>query len=84
MNLELQKRLGYIYVRAGEADKAIKIFEDALKVDSSDERAQYLLAEALSDAGEFKKANVLYRRLLQRRPNDPELQIGRASCRERV
>jgi tetratricopeptide (TPR) repeat protein len=75
-NLDLQRRLGFFYLRAGRADDAVRLFENLIKVEPGDERTLYMLAESLSAAGDYEKANVLYRRLLQKRPTDPELLIS--------
>ncbi len=75
-NLELQRRLGYFYLRGGRSADAVRSFESLIMVEPGDERTLYMLAEALSEEGKYEKANVLYRRLLQKRPDDPELLIS--------
>lgn len=75
-NLDIQRRLGFFYLRAGRSPEAVRLLENLIKVEPGDERTLYLLAEALSGDAQYEKANVLYRRLLQKRPDDPELLIS--------
>jgi tetratricopeptide (TPR) repeat protein len=75
-NIDLQRRLGFFYLRAGRSAEAVRLFENLIKVEPGDDRTIYMLAESLSAEAQYEKANVLYRRLLQKTPNDPELLIS--------
>lgn len=76
LNMELQRQQGLYYLRAGQSEKARQRFEAAVKADPKEQRSRYFLAEALSDLGELKRAEQIYRELLREKPADPELLIS--------
>ncbi|HXI14715.1 MAG TPA: tetratricopeptide repeat protein [Thermoanaerobaculia bacterium] len=76
LNLDLQRQQGYFYLRAGEPRKARDRFKALLSADPRDERSLFLLAEALGALDEHVEADALYRRLLEKAPNDPELLVS--------
>lgn len=69
-NLDLQRQQGFFYLRAGMTEKARDSFRSLVKADPKDTRTQYYLAEALSDLEQFPEADQLYRRLLEKTPDD--------------
>lgn len=58
LNLE-----GLIFSKRGQMDKAIKIFEKALKLNSDDLDVNYNLAEAYFNSGQFEKAKQIFNTL---------------------
>lgn len=69
-NVDLQRQQGFFFLRAGMTEKARDRFQSLLKADPKDTRAQYYLAEALSDLEQYPEADQLYRRLLEKTPDD--------------
>lgn len=76
LNIELQRQQGMYYLRGGDSERARRRFEAAVQADPKEPRSRYFLAEALSDLGELKKGEELYRSLLSETPNEPELLIS--------
>lgn len=76
LNIELQRQQGMYYLRGGDSERARRRFEAAVKADPKEPRSRYFLAEALSDLGELKQGEELYRALLAETPNEPELLIS--------
>jgi len=83
-NLDFQRQQGYFYLRAGMSEKARARFAALLAADPKDTRAQYYLAESLSDLERYDEAEKLYRQLLEKTPDDADVlgsfgmtQIGR-------
>lgn len=76
LNLDMQRQQGYFYLRAGEPKKARDRFKALLSADPRDERSLFLLAESLGALDEHEEADTLYRRLLEKAPNDPELLVS--------
>ncbi len=72
MNLDLQRQQAYLYLRAGESDKARAAFKTIVASDPKDARSQFYLAEALSDLDQYAEAEKIYRSLLEKTPDDPE------------
>lgn len=72
-NLDLQRQQGFFYLRAGMTEKARDSFQALLKADAKDTRAQYYLAEALSDLEQYPEADRLYRQLLEKTPDDADI-----------
>ena len=72
-NVDLQRQQGFFYLRAGMTEKARDSFQALLKADSKDTRAQYYLAEALSDLEQYPEADRLYRQLLEKTPDDADI-----------
>lgn len=73
MNLELQRQQAYFLFRSGQAEKARNAFKALAAADPKDERAQFYLAESLNDLQQFGEAEVIYKKLLEKTPADPEL-----------
>ena len=73
LNLDLQRQQAFFYLRAGLADKARAAFNALVQADPKDARSQYYLAEALNDLEQFDEADRIYRRLLEKTPNDPDV-----------
>jgi len=76
LNIELQRQQGLYYLRAGQSEKARQRFDAAVKADPKEPRSRYFLAEALSDLGELKQAEVIFRDLMKEKAADPELLIS--------
>jgi tetratricopeptide (TPR) repeat protein len=83
-NLDFQRQQAFFYLRAGMAEKARARFVELLVVDPKDTRTQYYLAESLSDLERYDEADRLYRQLLEKTPDDPDVlasfglaQVGR-------
>lgn len=83
-NLDFQRQQAFFYLRAGLAEKARASFAELLVVDPKDTRTQYYLAESLSDLERYDEADRIYRQLLEKTPDDPDLlasfglaQVGR-------
>ncbi len=72
-NLDLQRQQGFFFLRAGMTEKARDNFQSLLKADPKDTRTQYYLAEALSDLEQYGEADKLYRRLLEKTPDDVDI-----------
>src|SRR4051812_13302967 len=83
-NLDLQRQQAYFYLRAGMPEKARARFVSLLAADPKDTRTQYYLAESLSDLERYDEADKIYRQLLEKTPDDPDVlasfgltQVGR-------
>jgi tetratricopeptide (TPR) repeat protein len=73
LNLDLQRQQAFFYLRAGLPDKARAAFKTLVDADPKDTRSLYYLAEALNDLEQFEEADKIYRRLLEKTPDDPDL-----------
>jgi len=73
LNLDLQRQQAFFYLRAGLPDKARAAFNSLVQADPKDTRSQYYLAEALNDLDQFEEADRIYRKLLEKSPNDPDV-----------
>ncbi|MBV9493296.1 MAG: tetratricopeptide repeat protein [Acidobacteria bacterium] len=73
LNLDLQRQQAYFWLRAGNADKARASFDALTKADPKDTRAQFYLAESLSDLEQFAEADKIYRKLLEQTPDDADV-----------
>lgn len=73
MNIELQRQQAYYHLRSGQADKSVETFRRLAAADPKDRRAQFFLAESLTELSEHGEAEAIYRRLLELDPNDFEL-----------
>ena len=83
-NLDFQRQQAYFYLRAGQSEKARARFATLLVADPKDTRTQYYLAESLSDLERYDEADRIYRQLLDKTPDDPDIlasyglaQVGR-------
>jgi len=83
-NLDFQRQQAFFYLRAGMAEKARARFAQLLIIDPKDTRTQYYLAESLSDLERYEEADRIYRQLLEKTPDDPDVlasfglaQVGR-------
>ena len=72
-NLDFQKQQAFFYLRAGMAEKARARFAALLAADPKDTRTQYYLAESLSDLERYDEADRIYRQLLEKTPDDPDV-----------
>jgi tetratricopeptide (TPR) repeat protein len=72
-NLDFQRQQAFFYLRAGMAEKARARFVELLVVDPKDTRTQYYLAESLSDLERYDEADRIYRQLLEKTPDDPDI-----------
>lgn len=73
MNLDLQRQQAFFFLKAGLTEKARDAFKSLVEADPKDTRSQYYLAEALNDLEQFSEADAIYRKLLDKTPDDPEL-----------
>ena len=73
MNLDLQRQQAFFYLRGGMPEKARAAFKSLVQADPKDTRSQFYLAEALNDLEQFEEADKIYRSLMEKTPNDPEL-----------
>lgn len=73
MNLDLQRQQAYFYLRAGLPEKARAAFKLIVAADPKDSRSEFYLAEALNDLEQYEEADKIYRSLLAKTPDDPEL-----------
>jgi predicted Zn-dependent protease len=73
LNLDLQRQQAFFYLRAGLPEKARAAFNSLVLADPKDTRSQYYLAEALNDLEQFEEADRIYRKLLEKSPNDPDV-----------
>lgn len=67
--LEAHICLGNIYNGTGSYDKAVNVFQDALKAEPSSEDALRGLADAYSSLGNFAAAEAAYKKVIALRPN---------------
>ncbi len=72
-NVDFQRQQGYLYLRAGDAEKARAAFKHLVELDPRDTRAEFYLAESLNDLNQFEEADRVYHRLLEKTPDDPDL-----------
>lgn len=75
-NLEVQRQQAVFYLRAGESEKARVRLEELLRVDRSDDRTRFFLAEALNDMQEHGAAEEIYRSLLKEKPEGLDVLIS--------
>jgi predicted Zn-dependent protease len=73
VNLDLQRQQAFFWLRSGAADKARASFKTLVDADPKDLRSQYYLAESLNDLEQYGEADKIYRKLLEKTPDDPEL-----------
>jgi tetratricopeptide (TPR) repeat protein len=75
-NLDFQRQQAYFYLRAGLPEKARARFTALLAADPKDTRTQFYLAESLSDLEKYDEAERIYRQLLEKTPDDPDLLVS--------
>ncbi|HVS32936.1 MAG TPA: tetratricopeptide repeat protein [Thermoanaerobaculia bacterium] len=73
LNIDLRRQQAYFYLRAGNPEKARTAFSALVEADPLDARSLFYLAEALNDLEQYAEADKIYRRLLERTPDDPDL-----------
>ncbi len=78
LNIELQRQYGFFLLRAGRTEEARKQFEEITKVDPRDSRSLFMLADSLSELDRSEDAEPIYRQLLEKNPDDPELMLSYA------
>jgi predicted Zn-dependent protease len=72
-NVDFQRQQAYFFLRAGNAEKARAEFKHLTDLDPHDNRSQFYLAEACNDLGQYEEADKIYRRLLEKTPDDADL-----------
>jgi Flp pilus assembly protein TadD len=60
-------RLAWALRKVGETGKAVVLLEKVVRAEPNDREQRKQLAEALTEAGEYAKAEEHYRRLLKRK-----------------
>ncbi|MDP9360281.1 MAG: tetratricopeptide repeat protein [Acidobacteriota bacterium] len=75
-NLDFQRQQAYFYLRAGLPEKARARFTALLAADPKDARTQFYLAESLSDLERYDDAERIYRQLLEKTPDDPDILVS--------
>ena len=73
VNLDLQRQQAEFYLSAGMPEKARTSLNAVVAADPKDQRAQFFLAEALNDLQQYPAAEQIYRKLLDKSPNDADL-----------
>lgn len=76
LNMELQRRQAYFFLRAGNARKASEAFKVLVAADPKDKQSQFYLAETLNDLQQYEEAGKIFAKLLEGGPNDPEYMAG--------
>lgn len=71
-NVDFQRQQGFFYLRADDPEKARAVFKHLVDLDPHDTRASFYLAESLNDLSQFDEAAKIYRRLLEKTPDDPD------------
>lgn len=72
-NLELRRQQAFFYLRAGDADRAYDRFQAVIAADPNDQRSRYFLAEAMNELALHVEAEKIYRSLLEKTPEEPDL-----------
>lgn len=75
-NLDFQRQQAFFYLRAGLAERARARFTALLAADPKDTRTQFYLAESLSDLERYDDAERIYRQLLEKTPDDPDILVS--------
>jgi tetratricopeptide (TPR) repeat protein len=73
MNVDLQRRQAYLYLRAGEPEKARAGLKALVDADPKDTRSLFYLAEAYNDLEQYIEADKIYRKLLEATPDDADV-----------
>ncbi len=73
VNLEIQRQQAYFWLRAGNPERARVSFKALVDADPKDTKSQFYLAEALNDLEHFEEADRIYRGLLEKTPEEPDL-----------
>ncbi len=73
VSIELQRRQAYLYLRAGETEKARAELKTLVDADPKDTRSLFYLAEAYNDLEQYGEADKIYRKLLEVTPDDPDV-----------
>lgn len=73
MNLDLQRQQAFFFLRGGDARSARDRFRALVKADPNDTRSLFFYAEALNDLQEYAEAEQIFRRLLEKAPDDADL-----------
>ncbi|HVR39479.1 MAG TPA: tetratricopeptide repeat protein, partial [Thermoanaerobaculia bacterium] len=73
INIELKRQQAFFYLRADLPEEARKRFKDIVAADPRDARSQFYLAESLNDLQQFAEAAVIYKKLLNDTPDDPDI-----------
>ena len=79
---QVQKQLGFIYAEIGDFDRARACYARAARQASAGDRLGILsgLAQARYRSGEYEGAEAVYRELLRRGQQLPEVMAGLAHC----
>jgi len=75
-NVDFERQQGYFYLRGGEPEKARATFKHLVDTDLRDTRSEFYLAESLNDLRQFVEADKIYHRLLEKSPDDPDVQAS--------
>jgi tetratricopeptide (TPR) repeat protein len=76
LNIELQRRQAYFFLRGGSAQKARDSFKALVSADPKDTKSQFYLAETLNDLEQYDEAVKIYSKLLEGAPSDPDYLAG--------
>lgn len=77
-NFENYKRYGDALLEIQEADKAIEAYEEALKIDPTNQHIVRLIGQALSSTHNYQRAIGYYQEATQKFPNNPDLRLDQA------
>ncbi|MCU1231483.1 MAG: tetratricopeptide repeat protein [Acidobacteria bacterium] len=75
-NLDLQRQQAYFQLRSGQSEKARASFKTLLDADPKDSRSLFYMAEALNDLEQYDQAEKIYRQILEKNPEDPEVLLS--------
>ena len=63
-------KIAQAYVRLDQAEKAITAYREALKINPDDINCNYNLAKLLADSNQLEEAEILFKKLAEKNPND--------------
>ena len=76
-------RQGELFLRAGQPAEAARLLAPVVEAEPRNDAALELYARALSDSAQLGKAEVAFRRLVERRPDDGWAHFALARTLER-
>ncbi len=77
-DLRLKRRLGYLYYRMQNYNKAVLFLKDIIDFDFGNDETTKKLADSLRNIGKFKDADVYYAELLQKKPGNIDFRYAYA------